>query len=207
MTKLNKIKWLMITTLLICVGLSACTENQPDSSTTPTQSTVPTAADISEARQTGIAVLDEIMDAALTGDGPAVAQYFEFINIPCTTEDGLGGPPKCLENEADGTLVEVLPIFGPEGHFLRKDSVKNWQLPEISEVYAVYAVSETVEADEYYPIGDYAIVLIINEGRPGSLTFQVKAEKIVRLDYGFELPPVISLDGVKEYILPPTGNN
>jgi hypothetical protein len=97
----------------------------------------------------------------------------------------LGGPPKCLPGEGEGTPVEVLPFLGPEGSFLRKDEIKNWQGFEASGIFAIYEVSTSAVSDENYPAGQYAILFVGKENQP-AISLRVKDGKIVRVDYVFD---------------------
>jgi len=114
----------------------------------------------------------------------------------------LGGPPKCLAGEADGTLVEVLPILSSEGTFLKKSDLDTWKL-NVSELYAVYQVSDKAFSDENYPAGEYALVFVGDADAPTSITLQVRDGGIVRVDYGFSYPPEISPDLVERYLIEP----
>lgn len=60
---------------------------------------------------TGIAALDHVITAILMRDKQAIRAAMHFIQLPCTTASGKGGPPKCAEHETAGTLVEVFPIL------------------------------------------------------------------------------------------------
>ena len=151
---------------------------------------------------TGIESLDEIIAATLAGDRTALKSMLDFRSIPCTTADGLGGPPRCLAGEADGTLVEVLPILSSEGTFLKKSELDTWML-DVAELYAVYQVSDKAFSDENYPAGEYALVFVADQDAPTSITLQVRDDRIVRLDYGFSYPPEISPNQVESYLIEP----
>ena len=68
---------------------------------------------------TGVLELDKIVDAALRGDKDELKSLMKFNQVKCTLAEGLGGPPKCLAGEQDGTVVKVFPILDSEGYFLR----------------------------------------------------------------------------------------
>jgi hypothetical protein len=109
-----------------------------------------------------------------------------------------------LENESEGHPVAVLPILGPEGHFLRQTELENWTGLAVTKLYAVYQVAEGAYSSANYPAGEYAIVFI---GRPEitTVTLQVSAGKIVRIDYGIGNPPDINENDVAKYLLSPPG--
>jgi hypothetical protein len=150
----------------------------------------------------GVKGLNEIISAAQAGDLITLKSLVELRSIPCTTADGLGGHPKCLAGEAEGTLVEVLPLLSSEGTFLKKSELDTWML-DVSELYAVYQVSDKAFSDENYPAGEYALVFVADAEAPTSITLQVRDGRIVRVDYGFSYPPEISPDLVERYLVEP----
>ena len=77
--------------------------------------------------QTGLDEVDQIIDIVLAGDMTEFRKKVKFTTSGCTHVMALGGPEKCREGEAEGTLIEVLPFLGPEGHFLRRDEIDEWQ--------------------------------------------------------------------------------
>jgi hypothetical protein len=151
---------------------------------------------------TNIAELDRLIEIVLANDTEALRSSIRFTQTRCTFGDGLGGPPKCANGEAEGQSVEVLPILGPEGHFIRQEEIDSWDGIEVTGVYAAYTVSESAFDDPNYPSGTHAIVFI-NESRQSSITLQVVDGQIVRLDFGFELPPEIPADWVEEFLITP----
>jgi hypothetical protein len=151
----------------------------------------------------GIEDVDRVIDVVLSGNVENLRGIIEFTLTGCTTADGLGGPPKCREGETEGTLVEVLPFLGPEGHFIHREEIEEWRGIEVAGLYAVYRVSEKAYSTDDYPAGEYGIVFI-DQYKMGTVTLQVKQEGLVRIDFHFGYPPVISLDrDAEEIILPP----
>jgi hypothetical protein len=106
----------------------------------------------------------------------------QFTDTKCTTADGLGGPPKCREGEAEGTPVEVLPIFGPEGHFFHKEDIEDWTGIKAVGLYAVYEVSSEAVSEPDYPAGRYAVMFLDQENQ-GVTSLRVDNGRIVRVDY------------------------
>ena len=99
--------------------------------------------------------------------------------------------------------MEVLPFLGPEGHFIRNADIDNWTGVEVSELYAVYQVSEAVYSDENYPKGEYALVFITDPEKQSSITLQVRQGRIVRIDNGYGYPPEIPAENVVMYLISP----
>lgn len=152
---------------------------------------------------TGIAEIDTIIDTVLAGDPQEELRLLQFSSLACTHTDGLGGPPKCREGEAEGTIVEAFPFLGPEGHHARRNDMNDWAGIRASDLYAVYRVSEQVYSDNAYPAGEYAIVFLV-ENEDYFVTAQVSDGKIVRLDTTFGDPSEIDLERVaSEIILAP----
>ena len=161
----------------------------------------PTEGNIQEqSGYTGIAEIDSIIDTVLAGNPEDQLQLLRFSSLACTHADGLGGPPKCQEDEEEGTIVEVLPILGPEGHHLRRSEMENWSGISATDVYAVYRVSPQVYSDADYPAGEYAIVFL-GEEEYFNVTAQVTDGKIVRLDYIVGALSEIDLEQVATEIL------
>lgn len=152
---------------------------------------------------TGIPDVDHVIDIVLARDLVAQVQLLQFSTLPCTYREGLGGPPKCLDGEAEGTEVEAFPILGPEGHHLRKEEMADWAGIQASDVYAVYRNTKQVYSDEAYPAGEYAI-MFTTDSENFYLTLQVTGGKIVRLDNNFGNPADIDLEqAASEIILAP----
>ena len=61
-------------------------------------------------KRTGVAAIDAVIQAVVTQDADALAALIAFSPSACTTETGLGGPAKCTDGEAEGTVVQALPI-------------------------------------------------------------------------------------------------
>jgi hypothetical protein len=151
---------------------------------------------------TGIPEVDQSIETAVQDDAAKLIPYLKFRELSCSFADGLGGPPKCKQGEAEGDPVSVLPVIGPEGHFIREEEIENWTGVNVSELFAVYIVSEAAYSDQNYPAGEYAIVFIGGDEFT-NVTMQVKDGEIVRLDYGYGNPPVIPDVNIEEYIFLP----
>ena len=180
----------MIAMMLI---LSAC--SSPPGPSAP-------ASPLPEGR-TGIAELDAIIAAVLEGGAAELASLVDYTESKCTLAEGLGGPPKCLPGEQEGTVVEVLPFLGPEGSFIRKADISTWQGIDVSDLHAVYEVSDAAYSDPDYPAGEYALVFTGGASGYGSVTLQVTGGRIVRIDYGLRAGPEIRSQDVVRYLVPP----
>jgi hypothetical protein len=78
-----------------------------------------------------------------------------------------------------------------------------WSAPNISRLYAAYRVSGAAYSDDYYPAGDYALVFTGDGASLTAVTLQVSNGRIVRIDYGVSLPPLIPPEAVEEFLVSP----
>ena len=133
--------------------------------------------------RTGIADVDEVLAAVESGDVQALRALVRFTKVGCTKADGMGGPPKCQAGEAEGTLVNVLPLLGPEGSFIHEAELSNFQPMDMTGIFAMYSVSASSYAEEAYPAGEYAVMFTTIEDQI-FIVFQIR-EGIVRMDTVF----------------------
>ena len=179
----------IVCAMLLISGVAACS---PGMATTATLQPGLTETYYPLTTRTGLEEIDRILDAS--GDVQRLRSLVQFTSALCTRRDGLGGPPKCLEDEGEGTPVEVLPFLGPEGSFLRKDEIQDWQGFKASGLYAIYEVSSSAFSDENYPAGQYAILFVGKDNQP-AISLRVSNSRIVRVDTLFE-SSVESLDTI-----------
>lgn len=154
--------------------------------------------------RTGVEDVDVVLDAVEAGDIDKLRSLIQYTTVGCLNVDALGGPPRCRDGEAAGTLVEALPFLGPEGGFLRKDEIENWSGPDAVGIYTVYEVSGLAYSEEYYPAGEYGIFLLTEDGN-SAMVLQVRDGGIVRIDYVFDpttFPEILQRDA-SEIIIGP----
>lgn len=197
---------------LLLALLVACEAQQPEpvateaaqlapttASATETAGPVPTETVISattatEAEtgppQTGVAIVDELIASIHDEDLEAVRPLIHFITVPCTTAEGLGGPPKCQEGQTEGAQVEVFPVWGPEGHYVEPDNVDTFlESLRLGSLYAVYQVADAgTPMAAYEPAGEYGVVFSGGEaGTP--VTLLVDERGIVRAVFSYGETP------------------
>jgi hypothetical protein len=172
----------IIAGMSLLAGMIACSPKMPANpeSTSTSQPMYPLTT------RTGVEEIDRILDAS--GDVQKLRALVAFTSTKCTKQDGLGGPPKCLPGEEEGTPVDVLPFLGPEGSFLRKAEIGHWPGFETSGIFAIYQVSSNAYSDENYPAGHYAILFLGEENQP-AISLRVREGRIVRVDYVFDDSP------------------
>lgn len=153
--------------------------------------------------RTGNADVDAVIAAVESGDPRQLQDLIRFTPIPCTKAEGLGGPPKCEAGEAEGTAHEVLPILGPEGHFMREADLAGFPGISVIGIHAVYKLSDSAYSEEAYPAGEYAVAFIGGENQP-DVVLHIRGG-IVRIDYLYfpnSLDEIIQRDS-SELILAP----
>jgi hypothetical protein len=170
--------------ILLIAGLAACAPQMP-----PTHVSIPTVQQTLAARyyplttRTGMKEIDRVLDSI--GDIQKLRSLVQLTATTCTKRDGLGGPPKCLPGEGEGTPVDVLPFLGPEGYFLRSTEINDWQGFDTSGIYAIYEVSSGAYSDENYPAGKYAILFVGTENQ-AAIALNLRDGRIIRVDNIFE---------------------
>ncbi len=134
-------------------------------------------------KTTGVAAVDKVLAALPSSNAADVQALLVYASAPCTTAEGLGGPPKCKEGEAEGSQVEGIPVLGSEGSWTRKAEVPADFLAGPFNVLGVYEVNPDANTDPNYPAGTYAIV-VTPASQPNSLILlRVDENGIVRVDY------------------------
>lgn len=172
---------------------------QPPQTPTPEAEPAPTepaatqpAADVATAEagqtpsfaRTNLYDVDAVIEAVLTENNEQLAELIRFINTPCTTADGLGGPPKCEAGQADGTEVEVFPTLGSEGSYVPPEGLTGMlELLDVGELFGVYVISPDTPSEPYWPAGQYAIVFTGNGVGATAYTFLLDDGRIVRINY------------------------
>jgi len=152
-------------------------------------------------------IMAEIMPVldAMVGSGSRKA-VIEYITTPCTHADGLGGPPKCKDEQEEGTLVEVFPILFGEGSFVEPADINRSLEIMIKDLYAVYRVEQPEHPEAYWPSGNYALLFERTQNDiPFPVTAYVKDGKIVRLMFSIGMTPAEILSGIplEQILIPP----
>ncbi len=154
--------------------------------------------------RTGMAEIDAIIEAVLANDLTAKRALIDYVTTPCTTTLGMGGPPKCQAGESDGTLVEVFPVLGQEGEFVRPQAIDSRLEFAVEGLYAVYRIPGDADQEAYWPAGEYGIVFI--DRREGlTTTAHATGGRIVRLDFRWWPAATLVAAEAGELLLPPPG--
>jgi hypothetical protein len=119
---------------------------------------------------TGIDSLDLIAQALREDGARGLADFVLYRQVACTaTIQGIGGPPECLEGEAEGT--EVLAVFAAscEGYYARESDhlFSNVELASPA-LYGAYRIDASSPLRGPWPDAKYAVLL--NSALPGGGT-------------------------------------
>ena len=134
--------------------------------------------------RTGIKDIDHVIDVIMDNDIEARLELVQFTTTSCTTTDGLGGPPNCEPDKADGTIIEAFPVSNGEGHFVAPDKIQEVFDFTVRGLFAVYVVSEDAYHTDYWPAGEYGIIFTSEDGgSPHAITVLVEDGLILRLEF------------------------
>ncbi len=111
---------------------------------------------------TGIDEVDGVIHAVLSGDRDTLLQLVRYSPAPCEVGAKPNGlAPMCWTNEAEGTLVDTLPIASCRARYIRTDEIPS-VLDEVIGpdvgLFAVYRVPAS-----YWPPGEYVVVFSKSE--------------------------------------------
>ena len=177
--------------LAACAAPAATAQPTTITTAPPTVTTAPPTA------EPEASLIDQVVAAILAQDVEATRALIHFTTAGCTKADGLGGPPKCVEGQAEGAPVEFLPVLGPgEGSTVLAEDVENVLPLAVSELVAVYAVPEDAYQDPVWPAGDYGLVFASSDEFLKTITVLVSDAGIVRINHHMESPEdVIAASG------------
>lgn len=165
--------------LLLAVLLGACTA--PPAVPTPTAAveSQPAATDILPADP--LVTVRPVAAAILYGTPSERAAFVSYTTLPCTQQEGLGGPPKCAASQPEGSPVTVLPLLGSEGSFAGPAEIEAVMTFEVLQLAAIY--KSPPMNDPNYPTGD-TVVLVSRQA--GAMSFPQRIYTrdglIVRMD-------------------------
>lgn len=131
--------------------------------------------------------LQPILKAMLGGMINEQIAVIQYTRTACATVEGLGGPPPCLGGIPEGTEVEVFPVLGPEGAYIKPEEMETFLTDSIlKSLYAVYRVTPNPNLEPYFPQGEYAMLFERDMNDiPMPVILQVLDGKIVRMDFRF----------------------
>lgn len=171
--QVRNLTWLAL--LFILAGCSVLPGTLEVSVLSP-QEVISTTLDMEE--------LTPVLKAILYGTVSDRVELVSFSTAACTTADGLGGPPKCEADEAEGTLVEVLPVSSGEGTFSRPETIDGALDFVVMGIYSIFRIPDDVTESDYSPAGEYGLIFTreIN-AVPFPVTVFVDNGRIVRIQH------------------------
>lgn len=124
----------------------------------------PTLTLHADAPRTGLADVDAIVDAVLSGDAEELASRLALQQRACTWSRGSSGdPPQCPEGSVEGTAVTVFPVASGEFGWSpepRASLVSNWLLGDGPlQLYAAATAEGTSRFE-----GEYILFFSTNDG-------------------------------------------
>ncbi len=128
------------------------------------------------------------IDAVQRGDAQYLRDLAEVVAVGCTYADGLGGPPKCAEGDAQGTVYEVFPFLGCHGGWVPLSELTalfEGLLPLTGELHAVVRLERGAGGDPFAR-GDTLIVFepAGSPTAPEAVGLTLAGGRLVRADYG-----------------------
>ena len=173
--------------VVLCFGmLAGCSQpadRTPDMSPDIIEVQIVSAANV-EVNPEITAEIMPILESFFWGTTPDRRSLIQYTAIGCSTANGLGGPPPCAPGETEGTLIEVFPVGGAEGHYVRPEDIDLTLEFSVDTLYAVYQPVPGIDPVEYWPVGEYALLFdrqVYNKSMP--ITAFVQDGRLVRLDF------------------------
>ena len=96
---------------------------------------------------TDIDEVDAIIEAVLAQDTSTLVTSVALRQFACTTEEGALGSPLCAAGEAEGTVIDALPLAQCMTRFTREYELdRAFEFNETVELYAVYGSDDEYAA-------------------------------------------------------------
>jgi hypothetical protein len=169
-------------------------------------------AGLSQARRSGIAIVDAVLDAIQRGDETALSGLIDYSKMSCPGEYG----PQCLPGEPAGTLVDVLPGSVCHGEYSRREEAATYLLNTASyqregrflrmSLYAVVPRGQPPEGPSGFDLHSRGTISVLLAGSNGSavlLGFSEKGVTNYSKKCGPADPQPAVPPGPTSYLLPP----
>lgn len=133
-------------------------------------------------------LVNTTINQLLDQDIEALTEKIQLLDVPCTTADGLGGPPKCPPGFAEGTVMTVFPVSCGEGQYLGPEpervaaAIINYPKPEL---FSVILLEPRENPEWYFPMGAYSVILKYDTKELGRMFRLDDQGMIVRVNYCF----------------------
>lgn len=182
--------FVVLCTILFFAG---CSVNESVPTATPTTAPEPVPSATAEPEPVELQVSHDPRNATnnpqvnatinllLDRDTEMLTEKFQLLDVPCTTADGLGGPPKCPPGFAQGTVLTVFPVSCGEGSYIGPEpervaaAIINYPEPQL---FSVILLEPHEDIEWYFPNGVYSVILTFETGEPGR-TFRLDDQGMI----------------------------
>jgi DNA-binding CsgD family transcriptional regulator len=199
------------------VGLDTCPDYAIHALYPPRANPVPPLTDLNDldtSRRSGVGVIDTFLDALAAGDIATMDSLVDYEQQGCIVEPaGIGGPPFCEEDEAEGTILDVLLMAQCEGFYQRRENMPS-TLQDLAEgTWALYAVADLGPPSQQTEFlrGSYVAVVVDPVNPPPgpfinglALSFNEVGLTAIRYPCGQSDPDdLVWTGGSPDFLLPP----
>jgi hypothetical protein len=153
----------------------------PATTPSPIISPTPPSGGTGDERRTGSPFLDVIVEGVDARDVAALAALIQPTEIGCTHVEGLGGPPKCAPEQAEGDLVWAFPGAACHGYWSDTPAQSVATLVHHTRgLYAAAAVAGDASLGGEWPVADTLLVFHADwYGSPAALRLHVAEGRII----------------------------
>lgn len=152
----------------------------------------------------GVPVVDAVIAAVVGGDASALKGLFAYFKAICSKNPsgGFPQPPKCHEEEADGTLVDVLFAAPGEGLYFRAEEADRELAGWLSAGMRLYSVKDLGTVTDILGVPRYQVVFVNSAGAGNSLTISTKG--VVGLWFDVSRNPAQQANSMRgTFLIPP----
>ena len=107
---------------------------------------------------TSLPTVDAVVEAVESHDRETLMRLTSFRRLPCTRELGEGGPPRCADDEAEGTDVEVFEFYTCAVEWQRAETISA-ALAEAALIAPIRRYAAFEPPADYLLAGPGAVVL------------------------------------------------
>lgn len=194
----NRVTWLLVLGLAAAGLLVSWGCSGSGGAGEPTPAPTPTP----DARRTGIAGVDAVIDAVVSANPDALRPLIRYASVPCAA--GVASYRACPPGQAAGSPIDALPATQCEKFFIGAGEVvprlRDLMVPA-RRVYAVYPDPRAGGQGNAY-----VVVLTANVGgRDWGSSLTVEDGRVTAVDFGCRKTPeqIVETAGLRDPVLPP----
>lgn len=179
--------------------------------TTVAGSATPALATLPPPPTTGVAIVDQFIAAALSGDATKLGPLMDYQPIACSIDQhGIGAPPSCPTGEPDGSAVGAIFVGSCEGGYVSESEMpgllSRWNLG-FDSVWSASLIQSSGSAG----LDSYAVILTFKrwadgaptrDPRPG-LLFSLSSKGVTRWSSGCAVSARALSLRYASYLIPP----